>query len=648
MKKIVVLLFAILITFALAGSGSAFSPSKSGSDKQVDTKDIIKAAKSSVVAVKGYRDAGDGKNAISLGSGFVIRTGGYIITNLHVIDGQSRIVVIFSDRKEYPAAIVGTDRNTDLALLMVKSAAGARPLRLGNSDTVQQGDRVIAAGNPFGEIVISAGIISANPQSGQFFQTDAAINPGNSGGPFFDDRGNVIGINTAMMTKKGDYSRIGFALPINVAVKMLPELISKGKVERPWLGVSIKDIKEDEAKIYGMTSQMKGVLVQEVAAGGPADQAGFKPGNIILSLDYINVPNSIEFVKLVGSKRPGEAVTMRVLRDGKVSTVTAKLGTRPETQVALNEAPEPAQSEPQPGSGEFNDYFEKFFGKKPQAPAKPAPARPAPPVQVSTAPSPPEKPLPDIGDVPEFGVQQRTGDFAVVIGIERYQNVPASDFSKGDAELVKRYLRAMGFPERNIQLLTDERATKSGIEKTLEAWLPNQARAGSRIFLYYSGHGAPEPAKGEAYIVPYDGDPNYLTTTGYAISRLYDSLGRLRTAEVIVVLDSCFSGSGGRSVLAKGARPLVMMKERAVSPRNMAVMTASSGTQISSSSPEKGHGIFTYYFLKAVKAGRKDMAGIYEYLRPLVEDEAKSLNIEQSPSIAPAANSISGRFYLWR
>ena len=621
MKNIAVLLFVILITFALTGAGAAFSPSKSGAEKQVETKDIISAAKSSVVAVKGYRDAGDGKKSVSLGSGFVIRGGGYIITNLHVIEGHSQIVVIFSDKKEHPAAVVGTDRNTNLALLMVKSAASARPLKLGDSDTVQQGDRVIAAGNPFGEIVISAGIISANPQSGQFFQTDAAINPGNSGGPFFDDRGNVIGINTAMMTKKGDHSRIGFALPINVAVKMLPELISKGKIERPWLGVSIQDIKEEDAKIYGMTSQMKGVLVHEVAAGGPADQAGLKPGNIILSFDFRTTPNSGEFVKIVGSKNPGDTVTMRVLRDGKVSTVTARLGTRPETQVALNEAPEPS---------------------------RPAPAKPAPPVQPRTAPAVPEKALPDIGDVPEFGAQQRTGDFAVVIGIERYQNVPASDFSKGDAELVKKYLRAMGFPERNIQLLTDERATKSGIEKTLEAWLPNQAKTSSRIFLYYSGHGAPEPAKGESYIVPYDGDPNYLATTGYAINRLYESLGRLKAAEVIVVLDSCFSGSGGRSVLAKGARPLVMIKERTVSPKNMAVMTASRGTQISSSSPEKGHGILTYYFLKAVKDGKKDMAGIYEYIRPLVEDEARSLNIEQTPSITPAADSIVGRFYLWR
>ena len=117
---------------------------------------------------------------------------------------------------------------------------------------------------------------------------------------------------------------------------------------------------------------------------------------------------------------------------------------------------------------------------------------------------------------------------------------------------------------------------------------------------------------------------------------------------MIVVLDSCFSGSGGRSVLAKGARPLVMIKERTVSPKNMAVMTASRGTQISSSSPEKGHGILTYYFLKAVKDGKKDMAGIYEYIRPLVEDEARSLNIEQSPSITPAADSLVGRFYLWR
>ncbi|MBI5747900.1 MAG: caspase family protein, partial [Nitrospinae bacterium] len=177
-------------------------------------------------------------------------------------------------------------------------------------------------------------------------------------------------------------------------------------------------------------------------------------------------------------------------------------------------------------------------------------------------------------------------------------------------------------------------------------WLPNKVKKDSRVIVYYSGHGAPEPKTGDAYIVPFDGDPNYLEVTGYPLKRLYDKLGKLQVAEVVVLLDSCFSGAGGRSVLAKGARPLVMMTEGVVISQNMTVLSATQGTQISTSSPEKGHGIFTYYVLKAIKDGKKNIVEIYEYIKPLVEDEAKTLNVQQSPSISPDAEKIRGRFGL--
>jgi hypothetical protein len=239
-------------------------------------------------------------------------------------------------------------------------------------------------------------------------------------------------------------------------------------------------------------------------------------------------------------------------------------------------------------------------------------------------------------------------DIAIVIGIENYQGLPKSDFSKKDANLVKNYLKALGFAERNIDFITDEKATKSSIEKSIEAWLPNRVKKDSRVLVYYSGHGAPEPTTGEAYLVPYDGDPNYLEVTGYSLKRLYEKLGKLQVAEVIVLLDSCFSGAGGRSVLAKGARPLVMMTDIKTIPSNIAVFSATQGTQISTSSPEKGHGVFTYYFLKALREGKKTIAEIYEYIRPLVEDEAKTLNVQQSPSISPDAEKLKGRFILRR
>jgi len=252
----------------------------------------------------------------------------------------------------------------------------------------------------------------------------------------------------------------------------------------------------------------------------------------------------------------------------------------------------------------------------------------------------------NIRNIPDFKSTPRVNDFAVVIGIESYQSLPGSDYSKSDAGIVKDYLKALGFPERNIEFMTDEKATKSSIEKTIEAWLPNRVKANSRVFIYYSGHGAPDPSKGEAYLVPYDGDPNYLAFTGYSLKRLYEKLGNLPAAEVIVMLDSCFSGSGGRSVLAKGARPLVMMASTGKPPSHIAVITASHGSQISTSSAEKGHGVFTYHFLKAIQEGKKNLADIYETIKPQVEDEAKRLNVSQSPSLTPGMDKVRGRFSL--
>ncbi|MBI5203673.1 MAG: ankyrin repeat domain-containing protein [Nitrospirae bacterium] len=237
-------------------------------------------------------------------------------------------------------------------------------------------------------------------------------------------------------------------------------------------------------------------------------------------------------------------------------------------------------------------------------------------------------------------------DLAVIIGIEGYQSLPKSDYSFDDAKLVKDYIKALGFKERNIELITDEKATKSSIEKSLEAWLKNKAKADSKVFVYYSGHGAPDPSTGEAYLVPYDGDPNYLAVTGYPLKRLYDNLGKLQVAEVTVVLDSCFSGAGGRSVLAQGARPLVMMTTSTALSSNIAVLSATQGSQISTSSSEKGHGVFTYYFLKALKDGKKNIAEIYSYIKPLVEDDAKQLNVQQSPSVSPDVENLKGRFEL--
>jgi hypothetical protein len=172
----------------------------------------------------------------------------------------------------------------------------------------------------------------------------------------------------------------------------------------------------------------------------------------------------------------------------------------------------------------------------------------------------PAKPAPVGSDIDKIEIaeaQRVMGDhdLAVIIGIEGYQNLPKSDYAYDDARLVKEYAKALGFRERNIELLLDEKATKTNIEKSLEAWLRNKVKPQSRVLVYYSGHGAPDPATGEAYLVPYDGDPNYLAITGYPLKRLYAYLGQLGAGEAVLVLDACFSGTGGRSVLAKGPDP---------------------------------------------------------------------------------------------
>jgi len=260
--------------------------------------------------------------------------------------------------------------------------------------------------------------------------------------------------------------------------------------------------------------------------------------------------------------------------------------------------------------------------------------------------SQPQTKVSEIEIIPEFKVKPKSNDFAIVIGIEDYQGLPKSDFSSKDAKLVKDYLKAIGFQERNIEFIINEKATKSAIEKAIEAWLPNRVKNDSKVFIYYSGHGAPEPKTGDAYIVPYDGDPNYLEVTGYPLKRLYEKIGKLPAKEIVVVLDSCFSGAGGRSVIAKGARPLIIMTDMPAISQNIAVLSASQSSQISISSYEKGHGIFTYYFLKALKEGKKTIADIYEYIKPLVEDEAKQLNVQQSPAITPEPEKIKGKFIL--
>ncbi len=256
-------------------------------------------------------------------------------------------------------------------------------------------------------------------------------------------------------------------------------------------------------------------------------------------------------------------------------------------------------------------------------------------------------------DKPSFQLPENVDDFAVVVGIEKYSDLPAAPFAERDASALADHLVALGYPRRNVVLLTGEKAGLSGIAKYVERWLPGLVTEKSRVFFYFSGHGAPDVETGEAYLVPWDGDASFLANTGYPIKRLYQSLNALKAREVIVAMDACFSGAGGRSVLAKGARPLVA-KVESLAPESGKVISfsASAGNQISGTVDEQGHGAFTYYFLKGLDGGAQDGAGrvtiarLYDFLRPKVEDAARRQNRGQTPQLMPAAIGERGGLFL--
>ncbi len=267
------------------------------------------------------------RRGYALGSGVVVDRAGYILTNNHVVDKADRIQVKFTgDTTQYDAKVVGVDAPTDLAVIRVEGRSNLTPAHIGNSDAVQVGDWAMAIGSPFGfQATVTLGIISAKErdvdptqQFQHFLQTDAAINPGNSGGPLLNLNGEVIGINTAIASRSGGYQGIGFALPINTAVKVYNEIIKTGKVTRGSIGVSFTPSESANAeallKAYGAT---EGVFVQSVAPGGPAEKAGMKAGDIIVAVNGKPIKNGGELIERVTSAPIGTPLTITVLRDRK-------------------------------------------------------------------------------------------------------------------------------------------------------------------------------------------------------------------------------------------------------------------------------------------------------------------------------------------
>ena len=267
-----------------------------------------------------------------MGSGFIIDKVGHILTNNHVIAGADEIVVLIQDgnngEKEYKAKLVGADSKTDIALIKLILGEGDRKIfptvSLGNSDKLEVGEWVVAIGNPFGlSHTVTVGVVSAkerNIGSGpydEFIQTDASINPGNSGGPLLNIKGDVIGINTAIISgNTGGNVGIGFAIPINIAKGILKELKEKGVVTRGWLGVMIQRITPDLAKSFKL-SQTEGALVGDVIPNSPAEKAGIQRGDVIVNFDGHEVRTMESLPKIVGGTTPGKAVKVEIIRDGK-------------------------------------------------------------------------------------------------------------------------------------------------------------------------------------------------------------------------------------------------------------------------------------------------------------------------------------------
>ncbi|MBC2713474.1 MAG: Do family serine endopeptidase [Desulfosarcina sp.] len=267
----------------------------------------------------------------SLGSGFLIDDDGFIVTNNHVIEDADQIKVILADDKEFDAELVGRDPKTDLALIRIKGAKNLKPLELGDSEKLKVGTWVVAIGSPFGlEQTVTAGIVSAKGRiigSGpydDFIQTDASINPGNSGGPLLNMDGKVVGINTAIIASG---QGIGFAIPINLAKGIIGQLNAKGEVSRGWLGVGIQDLTPELADYYGLKAE-KGVLVTQIFEGHPADKAGIRVNDIILSVDGSSVSTGRELSAMIANTPVGHQTKINLIRDGKKKSLTVTLAKR--------------------------------------------------------------------------------------------------------------------------------------------------------------------------------------------------------------------------------------------------------------------------------------------------------------------------------
>jgi serine protease Do len=280
------------------------------------------------------------------GSGVIFSQEGYILTNNHVVEGAKELTVTMNDQQEYKAEIVGCDPSTDLAVLKIDAGKNLPSAHMGDSEELRVGDWVLAIGNPFGlNNTVTSGIVSAKGRIigagpyDNFIQTDASINPGNSGGPLFDMNGKIMGINTAIIAQG---QGIGFAIPVNTAKPLIPQLLEKGEVSRGYLGVHIQSMTPELSKALKIEEQ-KGALVSEVVPDGPAAKAGIERGDLIVSYDNKNVEDSHDLSRIVAATEQGKKVKVTVLRNGEKKDIHLKIGKLSSDRTALNRSGDPEE-----------------------------------------------------------------------------------------------------------------------------------------------------------------------------------------------------------------------------------------------------------------------------------------------------------------
>jgi len=278
----------------------------------------------------------------SLGSGVIVSPQGIILTNHHVIEGADEIEVAFADGRKRNAKLIGSDPETDIAVLKIDATDLPSPITLGKMESVQVGDVVLAIGNPFGVgQTVTSGIVSAlgRNQLGintfeNFIQTDAAINPGNSGGALVDTKGNLIGINTAIYSRSGGNMGIGFAIPINTAKQVMESILTSGSVTRGWIGVEPQNLSKELAESLNLSKDINGVLISGVLEGGPADKAGMKPGDVLMQVNGQKVNDVVTLLNHIAQTNPGDEAKINLLRKGKEMSLKVQVSKRPKSKSA--------------------------------------------------------------------------------------------------------------------------------------------------------------------------------------------------------------------------------------------------------------------------------------------------------------------------